>query len=98
MSSHVKYFSLMTYDFSSVQRPGPNSPLEWSKDCVEELILDKSDKRRSQILMGLNFYGNHYTTDGGGAIVGSQYIKLLEGFKGKFHWDGNSAEHFFDLK
>ena len=25
----VDYFSLMTYDYSSPARPGPNSPLDW---------------------------------------------------------------------
>ena len=25
----VDFFSLMTYDYSSPQRPGPNSPIDW---------------------------------------------------------------------
>jgi chitinase domain-containing protein 1 len=25
----VDYFSLMTYDYSSPARPGPNSPIQW---------------------------------------------------------------------
>jgi chitinase domain-containing protein 1 len=25
----VDYFSLMTYDYSNVQRPGANAPIEW---------------------------------------------------------------------
>lgn len=27
----VDYFSLMTYDYSSLQRPGPNAPISWVK-------------------------------------------------------------------
>ena len=88
----------MTYDFSSVQRPGPNSPLSWSRKCVKALVPEKNDPRRAQILMGLNFYGNNYTPEGGGAILGSQYLELLESFKGKLKWDDQSKEHFFELK
>jgi len=31
MVDYVDYFSLMTYDYSSPQRPGPNSPIQWVK-------------------------------------------------------------------
>ena len=91
-------FSLMTYDYSSIQRPGPNSPLEWARECVEKLVPDDDDPRRAQILMGINFYGNNFTPEGGGPIIGSQYLKLLESFKGKIQWDDRSKEHFFESK
>ncbi|XP_001606607.1 chitinase domain-containing protein 1 [Nasonia vitripennis] len=98
LAPHIRYFSLMTYDFSSVQRPGPNAPTEWIRKCIEYLVPDENDPKRAQILMGLNFYGYHYTHTGGGPIVGSQYVKLLEDFKGKIQWDDKSQEHFFELK
>ncbi|XP_008553138.1 chitinase domain-containing protein 1 isoform X1 [Microplitis demolitor] len=98
LSPSIDYFSLMTYDFSSVQRPGPNSPFEWARDCVEKLVPDDDDPKRSQILMGLNFYGNNYTPDGGGAILGSQYIKILDSYKGKIQWDEQSKEHLFEYR
>jgi len=54
-------------------RPGPNSPVEWIKQCVEVLVPEKSSSKRKKILLGLNFYGNDYNADGGGGpIVGKQ--------------------------
>ncbi|XP_006614402.1 chitinase domain-containing protein 1 isoform X1 [Apis dorsata] len=97
LSPYLKAFSLMTYDYSSIQRPGPNSPLDWVRECVELLVPEKSPKR-AQILLGLNFYGYNYTPEGGGAILGSDYLKILESFKGKIQWDDNSKEHFFETK
>ncbi|XP_014214232.1 chitinase domain-containing protein 1 [Copidosoma floridanum] len=97
LAPNIRYFSLMTYDFSNVQRPGPNAPTEWIKKCVQYLVPKEKDIRRSQILLGLNFYGYHYTAEGGGAVVGSQYLKILEDFKGKIRWDDKSEEHFFEV-
>lgn len=88
----------MTYDYSSVQRPGPNSPLTWARLCVELLVPKKEDPRRSQILLGINFYGYNYTPGGGRAILATEYLKILESFKGKIQWDDNSKEHFFEPK
>ncbi|GLV39421.1 uncharacterized protein CBL_13300 [Carabus blaptoides fortunei] len=93
---HVTAFSLMTYDYSTPQRPGPNSPIRWVKLCVEYLSPDK--QKREKILTGLNFYGNDYTPDGGGPIIGHQYISLLKNLKGKLQYDKESAESFFDVK
>lgn len=98
LADYVSAFSLMTYDYSNVQRPGPNSPIDWTRSCVERLLPDVRDPRRAQILLGLNFYGNDYTIDGGGAIVGHQYLDLLENYKGKLKWDNTSAEHYFSFK
>ncbi|XP_033334518.2 chitinase domain-containing protein 1 isoform X2 [Megalopta genalis] len=97
LSPYLQAFSLMTYDYSSVQRPGPNSPIDWATECVELLVPEKGPKR-AQILLGLNFYGYNYTPEGGGAILGSDYLKLLESYKGKIQWDDNSKEHFFETK
>ncbi|XP_062974819.1 chitinase domain-containing protein 1 isoform X2 [Elgaria multicarinata webbii] len=55
----VDSFSLMTYDYSTPQRPGPNSPLPWMRACVQ--MLDPESKWRSKILLGLNFYGMDYS-------------------------------------
>ena len=95
--SAVDYFSLMTYDYSSSQRPGPNSPIEWVQKCVE--ILDPEAKNRDRLLLGLNFYGNDYTINGGGPILGTQYIDILKNHSSvKFQWDDRSQEHFFEYK
>jgi chitinase domain-containing protein 1 len=94
----VDAFSLMTYDFSNPQRPGPNSPLTWVRSCVEKLVPHPDDPRRSKILIGLNFYGNDYTPMGGGPIVNHQYISLLKQYHGRLQYDQSSAEHYFELK
>jgi len=98
LADDVDAFSLMTYDFSSPQRPGPNSPLRWDHDCVEKLVPRADDSRRSKILLGLNFYGNDYTPTGGGPIVNHQYIALLKQYRGRLKYDEDSAEHYFELK
>ncbi|OAD54372.1 Chitinase domain-containing protein 1 [Eufriesea mexicana] len=97
LSPYLKAFSLMTYDYSSIQRPGPNSPIDWVRECVELLVPEESPKR-AQILLGLNFYGYNYTPEGGKAILGSEYLKILESSNEKIQWDDNSKEHFFVAK
>lgn len=118
LANLIDYFSLMTYDYSSSQRPGmkvigckfvlfyplilfstvgPNSPIEWVKKSVE--ILDPKSSHRSKILLGLNFYGNDYSINGGGPIIGTQYIDILKNHtSAKFQWDDKSQEHFFEYK
>ncbi|GFG38550.1 hypothetical protein Cfor_07099 [Coptotermes formosanus] len=98
LADDVDALSLMTYDFSSPQRPGPNSPLRWARDCVGKLVPGVDDPRRSKILLGLNFYGNDYTPMGGGPIVNHQYIALLKQLHGRLKYDQDSAEHYFELK
>nr|XP_028590637.1 chitinase domain-containing protein 1 isoform X1 [Podarcis muralis]XP_028590646.1 chitinase domain-containing protein 1 isoform X1 [Podarcis muralis]XP_028590657.1 chitinase domain-containing protein 1 isoform X1 [Podarcis muralis]XP_028590668.1 chitinase domain-containing protein 1 isoform X1 [Podarcis muralis]XP_028590676.1 chitinase domain-containing protein 1 isoform X1 [Podarcis muralis] len=67
----VDSFSLMTYDYSAPQRPGPNSPLPWMRACVQ--MLDPEAKWRSKILLGLNFYGMDYSalSASGEPIIGN---------------------------
>lgn len=98
LSEAVTAFSLMTYDFSNPQRPGPNSPINWIKLCVESLVPDPNDKRRGKILLGLNFYGNDYTVSGGGPILGHDFIKLLKSYKGKLKLDESSEENFLEVR
>lgn len=98
LAPFVRYFSLMTYDYSNVQRPGANAPIVWMRQCVEALVPNAKDIKRAQILMGLHMYGYHYTIDGGGAIVGQHYVRFLETSKGKIKWDSKNEEHFIELK
>jgi len=97
---YVDYFSLMTYDYSSPAKPGPNAHYDWMKQCVEK--LDKDSFHRDKILLGLNFYGYDYTTEGGGPILGRDFVQILNDHTGqkqlKFKWDDNSKEHFIELK
>ena len=65
-------FSLMTYDFS-VQTPGPNSPLKWVKESVEQLDPDPESPYRAKIFTGLNFYGIDFTNRQRIPIIGRSF-------------------------
>ncbi|XP_008068366.1 chitinase domain-containing protein 1 [Carlito syrichta] len=91
-------FSLMTYDYSTAQQPGPNAPLSWVRACVQ--VLDPKSKWRNKILLGLNFYGMDYATskDAREPIVGARYIQTLKDHRPRIVWDSQASEHFFEYK
>uniref|UniRef100_A0A286XNK9 Chitinase domain-containing protein 1 n=2 Tax=Cavia porcellus TaxID=10141 RepID=A0A286XNK9_CAVPO len=91
-------FSLMTYDYSTSQQPGPNAPLSWVRACVQ--VLDPKSRWRSKILLGLNFYGMDYAAskEAREPIIGTRYIQLLKDHRPRMVWDGQAAEHFFEYK
>lgn len=98
---YVEAVSVMTYDFSNPQKPGPNAPLYWVRLCVEKLIdNDENPSKRSKILLGLNFYGNSYTANGGGPIVGTEYIELLKNAKSNqaLSYNNNTAENYVEIR
>lgn len=68
LSDDVDGFSLMTYDFSGPQNPGPNAPLKWIHSILL-LLLDAStgehQKLAKKIFIGINFYGNDFVVSGG---------------------------------
>ncbi|XP_022092752.1 chitinase domain-containing protein 1-like [Acanthaster planci] len=92
----VDGFSLMTYDYSSAQTPGPNSPIDWVRSCVKEIVPDDMADQRPKILLGLNFYGYDYGPQTAEAIIGPRYLDLLK--KHKLKWNSAHAEHVFDYK
>ncbi|MBZ3870292.1 Chitinase domain-containing protein 1 [Sciurus carolinensis] len=91
-------FSLMTYDYSTSQQPGPNAPLSWVRSCVQ--ALDPKSKWRSKILLGLNFYGMDYAAskDAREPVIGARYIQTLKDHRPRVVWDSQAAEHFFEYK
>ncbi|CAH0725683.1 unnamed protein product, partial [Brenthis ino] len=98
---YVDAVSVMTYDFSNPQKPGPNAPLYWIRLCMEKLIdNEENPTKRSKILLGLNFYGNSYTANGGGPIVGMEYIELLKNAKANqvLSYNNNTAENYVEIR
>ncbi|XP_317335.3 chitinase domain-containing protein 1 [Anopheles gambiae] len=97
----VTAFSLMTYDFSSVQRPGANAPLYWVRNAVQHVCPDGVDRmreKRAKILVGLNMYGSDFTPNGGQPIVAHEYLALLKHLKGHLTYDEHDVENFFEVK
>ncbi|XP_065088299.1 chitinase domain-containing protein 1-like [Ochlerotatus camptorhynchus] len=97
----VTSFSLMTYDYSSVQRPGACAPLYWVKNAVQHICLDSAEnvkEKRAQILLGLNLYGSDYTPNGGQPIVSHEYMGLLKHLKRHLTFDEHDVENFFEVK
>lgn len=81
----VDAFSLMTYDFAAGSgQIGPNAPTSWMQKCVE--TIDPVGDYRSKILLGLNFYGYSFSTQGSGPIIGNQYIEALSSSPSTFTW------------
>jgi chitinase domain-containing protein 1 len=63
LADSVDGFSLMTYDFSGPQNPGPSAPLKWIQYSLTTLLPDKGSASRGyshMIFLGINFYGNDF--------------------------------------
>ena len=98
VANYVDAFSLMTYDYSNFQNPGPNSPLGWMEDCVKRLVPDTESKNRKKILLGFNLYGLDHSITGGNHILGNQLIEILSKYKPKFLTHAEAFEHYFEYK
>ncbi|KAJ3670921.1 hypothetical protein LUZ60_008347 [Juncus effusus] len=97
LADSVDGFSLMTYDFSGPQTPGPNAPLEWMKYCLN-MLLSENIENKHMIFLGINFYGNDFELSdgkGGGAIMGRDFVELLKKHKPVLRWEDKSLEHYF---
>jgi len=57
----VDGFSLMTYDFSGPQNPGPSAPLKLLLGTTGNTAQSPAHK----IYLGINFYGNDFVLAGG---------------------------------
>jgi len=72
-------FSLMTYDFSGPQNPGPSAPLKWVQHSLTTLLSAKgsspSGNHSRMIFLGINFYGNDFLLSRG--TYNSAFSSLL---------------------
>lgn len=98
----VDFFSLMTYDYST-QSPGPLSPLPWMTKTILSLVPPESRASRnvtSKLLLGIPFYGYHYTEGSGQQpLLGPTFIEILNNQKPKkIEWDAENHEHYFSYK
>jgi chitinase domain-containing protein 1 len=62
IENSIDGLSVMTYDFSGPNRPGPNAPAPWIESTLQNLrtAYENSDAA-PEVLLGLNFYGNDFT-------------------------------------
>jgi len=89
----IDFFSLLTYDYSITNKPGPYAPVNWIKHCVE--TIDPGSVARRKILLGLNFYGFDYIAHKGTHIIGQTFVKMLKEATGvKFNWHKLAEESF----
>ncbi|KAI0496317.1 hypothetical protein KFK09_022633 [Dendrobium nobile] len=102
LSDSIDGLSLMTYDFSGPQNPGPNAPLSWIHSSMQLLLGGNNEgglvSHAHMIFLGMNLYGNDFVLSeagSGGAIIGRDYLSLLEKHRPVLRWDEKSAEHFF---
>jgi chitinase domain-containing protein 1 len=97
----VDFFSMMTYDFSNAERPGPSSPLEWFVGSHAAILTadQKAKGLASKLLGGVNLYANDFAPEnGGGPIIADGVLALLKSKKPKIVWDEKSKEHRFDYQ
>lgn len=60
-------------------------------DCCREAA------KPEQVLLGLNFYGNHFVTPSGSrSLLGHEYVELLKIFDPTLIWDEKTKEHMFE--
>lgn len=71
------------------------------KDAVEHICPEgtlRFQEKRRKILLGFNMYGNDYTPEGGGPIIGHQFLDLVKHVKGRLRHDEANSENFFEVK
>lgn len=99
LEEFVTAFSVMTYDYSNFMRtPGPTSPLNWLKQCVEHIVPSEGDPRRKKILLGLNCYGYHFVSGASEPILGDKFIELVQSMKGKMKLDKEASENYVEVR
>lgn len=52
--------------------------------------------RDHKILLGLNFYGTTYCSEGSSNILGKDFIELLETYHPTVKWNSEYSEHYIN--
>jgi chitinase domain-containing protein 1 len=90
LAQDVSFFSLLTYDYSDPNNPGPNSPLKWMRKEVKKLCEENCEK----ILMGVAFYGVDHTLGvQAESIIGHAFITQIKKHEPDLIWDDEAHEH-----
>lgn len=92
---HVAGFSIMTYDYTRMAKPGPSSPFKWMKEAVKKFRRNLPDSDHGKILIGLNFYGMLFVDKRAEAITGEEFIKEISAGGVTSTWDRSHREHTF---
>jgi len=104
LTQYVDGFSLMTYDFNHRHPSGftPNAPLPWVQACVSMLLPPQNAAFAPSVLTGLNFYGNHYSSQAPAPILGHEFLKLLQDglyeSEVDIDWESEVGEHRFEFR
>ncbi|CAG8747723.1 14400_t:CDS:10 [Dentiscutata erythropus] len=95
-SQFVDGFSLMTYDYSSHETPGPNAPINWVEDNI--LSFTPTTMNRGKLLLGMNMYGMDFSQGRAEHITGNTIIKIIRQHKPIIEWNENLGEHYFQYQ
>ncbi|KAK9813511.1 hypothetical protein WJX73_003321 [Symbiochloris irregularis] len=91
---------VMTYDAASPEKPGPNAPLDWTRGNLDALLPAEhphSPAVATKLLLGLNFFGNHYVApSGGGPLIGREYCEVLQQHRPRLVWNDKAKEHVLE--
>ncbi|CAG8596330.1 5275_t:CDS:2, partial [Diversispora eburnea] len=91
-SQFVDLFSVMTYDHSSAQNPGPNAPINWVENNI--ISITPTSINRNKVLLGLNMYGIDFYQGGKmDYVIRNNYIDKLRYYKPKIEWNYYAGEH-----
>ncbi|KXS22016.1 glycoside hydrolase family 18 protein, partial [Gonapodya prolifera JEL478] len=89
----VDRVALVTYDYStSIGKRGPNSPAKWIEEAVKR-ICPSNDECRKRLLLGVNCYGQKFDHAGASAVLGPQYLEILEKYNPAIVWNSEFEEH-----
>ncbi|KAG9290903.1 hypothetical protein G9A89_011053 [Geosiphon pyriformis] len=97
-SMFVDRFSLMTYDYSPAEKPGPSANVDWIEDNI--LAFTPTYRNRDKLLVGLNMYGTNFipSQQRQQPILGNSLIQTLKKHKSTIKWDPEAKEHHFEYE